>query len=156
MPFTDTVVFNIHASWLELKCWTQACGKCWAVKSVGMACLSQAYIMIHHVRNNSSLQRFGVLQTMFYCCERGQTCWQTREGAPGGFFCLVQFLILSHILCFRKQYHVLTLSQWSGNTGLSSHCTARAQKCSDHHCLCYPPLCCVFSLVSKCVFLGFC
>lgn len=100
--------------------------------------------MIHHIRNNSSLQRFGALQTVFYCCERGLTCWQTREGAPGGLFCLVQFLILSHILCFRKKYRVLTLSRWNGNTGLSSHCIAWAQKCSDHHCLCYPSLCFVF------------
>lgn len=86
---------------------------------------------------------------LFYCCEKGKTCWQTREGAPGGFFCPIQFLILSHILCFRKQYHVLTLSHWNGNTGLSSLCIAWAPKGSDRHCLCYPPLCYVLFLVSK-------
>jgi len=62
----------------------QASDKYLAVKSVGMVCLPQAYVMVRHVRNNSPKQRH-IWQTVFCCCERGQTYWQSRE------FRLIQF-----------------------------------------------------------------
>lgn len=128
----QAVIFLNMKSWFEFRSWMQACGKYLAGKSVGMACLTQAYIVIHHVRNNSPKQR-SISQIVFCCCGRGQTCWQSREGSPERLFGPLKYVILSHILSLRKEYHVLTLSHWNGNRGLSSYCTGGAWKCSDRH-----------------------
>lgn len=117
--------------------------------------LASSLCVIHHVRNNSPEQGC-ILQTVFCCCGRGQTCWQSREGPPGGLFCPLKYLILSYILSLWKQYHVLTLSHWNGNTGLRSHCIARAPKVLwSSSPMLTSTLCYLLSSVSKCIFLSF-